>query len=185
MDADQAERLIRRWAQQVGADAATLDAALAYTFAPPEPEPDRESEVEPQPDAQPQPQREAPAGDLAAQLAALATRVQQAQPRTYTPPPAWQPEREPLLAGMVMLVEALDRPKGPVRVIVARRGDGEMRTVWCSAVHLAGGLREIELQHGRALRPSDLLALHYRGSDRTGNARYPAKQFAIEAEFTA
>lgn len=165
-----------------GSDAAAETAYWAVLHAagvqPPEP-----SETPPEPPERPSGAidgDDAPA-DL---LAELERRVQQAPPRTYTPPPAWQPEREPLLVGAVQLVEALESRKGMVRVLVLRTATGDLRTVWTAPVNLAGGLRELELEAGRSLRPADLLALHHRGSERSPGSRYPSKQYAIEAVFT-
>lgn len=168
VDADQAERLIGRWCEQVGADDDTLAAALAYAFAPPEPEPEsqseRESKVEPQSDAQPQP--EPPAGDLGARLAALEEQVQDAPEAEWELPAKWAPREQPTLTGVVCGTEWV--ASAGVRVLVLRDAHGREHAAWLGPLRLQTAIRTIERQWARELRPGDLVAIAFKGERPTG-----------------
>lgn len=166
VDAAAAERLIRRWAGQVGADEDTIVAALAYAgcaSADPQahaddPEPERMVEREP-----------APAGDVAARLAALEEQVQDAPEAEWELPAKWAPREQPTLCGVVCGIEWV--ASAGVRVLVLRDAQDREHAAWLGPLRLQTAIHTIERQWARELRPGDLLAIAYKGERPKGRAK--------------
>lgn len=203
--AEQVADLAWRWATQVApsndaAEEAYWAVLRAAGLEPPaEPEPGQQ---QPEPEREPDPQRQAesepepepvPAtvsaeplpDDLAARLRALGQRVEQAPTTTAAPIGRWDPSEQPTLAGEVASVEWADlrQRSGPTRIVTLRTQDGP-RELWVSWQQLGALLRAVELGHGRALAPGDLLAIQERGKRRLGSSRSPSRLFSLAVEWT-
>ncbi len=116
------------------------------------------------------------------ELEALAARVVEAPAEQVPTLSRWDPEAQPVLAGQVRVVEALDLRgrEGPTRVLTLATADG-LREVWLTWAALRSQLRRQESEHGRALAPGDLLALRYAGTEAVsvGGSTRKARQFAV------
>lgn len=174
-----------RWAEAVTGDRAEAEhtywATLDAAGVDPSPEDDQESA-----DAAPQPPGSASDGPHAGDPPAdLEARIKTADPYDGDPIPRWNPDREPVLCGTLVLTEWLDGRgrDGPLRVLVINSADGNLTEVFCSWVNLRAGLRHAELTHGRPIQRGDRVALRFTHSERAPRARQPSRRFAIEIDW--